>query len=278
MALGQTFSAREPNRLKYNGKLKRSVNPDASGEEQQFLLNGRELGWYDYGFRMYDPQLARFHTLDPLAEYFPNQSPYVYADNNPIRYIDYLGLSAEEPEEPIDGGEIEEVVCVGNRSKKNNKNNKNNKERETGYQIEGSDTKGTEWNDNLPTARNPLWIGGIEGISAIGGFTKSYLPSKYLKWLKDGFLGVHSLIKRLGIVGDTEDKAIEKTIPEGVREKLEENDETALETDSIIVQLGLYFDDGTDSVLVYDKKRHVRYNDGRIVSKPYWKKWNNPFK
>ena len=40
---------------------------------------------------MYDPSLARFMTLDPKAEQFVFQSPYVYAANNPILYIDRNG-------------------------------------------------------------------------------------------------------------------------------------------------------------------------------------------
>jgi hypothetical protein len=34
-----------------------------------------------------------------LAEQFAFQSPFVYAANNPIRFIDYMGMNAEEPDE-----------------------------------------------------------------------------------------------------------------------------------------------------------------------------------
>ncbi|MBS4014334.1 MAG: hypothetical protein KGZ97_11350 [Bacteroidetes bacterium] len=50
------------------------------------------LDWYDYGARFYDPEIGRFHTGDKLAALFSYQSQYVYAANNPICYIDYLGL------------------------------------------------------------------------------------------------------------------------------------------------------------------------------------------
>ena len=40
---------------------------------------------------MYDASLARFMTLDPKAEYYPEQSPFIYAVNNPIKHIDYNG-------------------------------------------------------------------------------------------------------------------------------------------------------------------------------------------
>lgn len=53
------------------------------------------LDWYDYGARFYDPGLGRFHTLDPLADTFCIQSPFAYAANNPIRYIDWMGLGPD---------------------------------------------------------------------------------------------------------------------------------------------------------------------------------------
>lgn len=71
------------NRYLYNGK-----------EKQEFKLSSSSLDWYDYGRRFYDPQLGRFTTLDPLAEKNHSQSGFVYAANNPIKYIDYMGLDS----------------------------------------------------------------------------------------------------------------------------------------------------------------------------------------
>lgn len=68
------------NKYLYNGK-----------EIQDELLGSVNLDWYDYGARFYDPALARFHTVDPKAEEFGFQSPYAYAANNPILYIDENG-------------------------------------------------------------------------------------------------------------------------------------------------------------------------------------------
>ncbi|MBE0640283.1 MAG: hypothetical protein IH598_17345 [Bacteroidales bacterium] len=63
-----------------------------SKELQDEQLAGNRLDWYDYGARFYGPDGSRFFTIDPLTEKFPWQSPYCYAGNNPIRFIDYNGL------------------------------------------------------------------------------------------------------------------------------------------------------------------------------------------
>jgi len=69
--------------------------------DNNLFYNGKELQtdyklqWYDYGARFYDPQLARWHSVDPLAEKSRRWSPYVYGLDNPIRFIDYNGMSPE---------------------------------------------------------------------------------------------------------------------------------------------------------------------------------------
>ena len=62
--------------------------------KQRYKYNGKELDrllsldWYDYGARWYDPVLARWHSVDPLADKYPDVSPYVYCNNNAVNAVD----------------------------------------------------------------------------------------------------------------------------------------------------------------------------------------------
>jgi len=56
----------------------------------------KTTGLYEMIFRQYDPVLARFTGVDPLAANFSSFSPYHYAYNNPVIFNDPSGANPNE--------------------------------------------------------------------------------------------------------------------------------------------------------------------------------------
>jgi RHS repeat-associated protein len=81
----------------YNESLPSSYKYKYNGKEYQDELG---LNMYDYGARNYDPAIGRWMNVDPLAEEFPDTSPYVFVNNNPLRFTDPTGMAPEDQIDP----------------------------------------------------------------------------------------------------------------------------------------------------------------------------------
>jgi len=73
---------------------------ESSTDGYRYGFNGKEMdnevsgigNQYDYGFRIYNPRLGKFLSVDPLSSSYPWYTPYQFAGNTPIHAIDLDGL------------------------------------------------------------------------------------------------------------------------------------------------------------------------------------------
>ena len=69
--------------------------------DYKYKYNGKEyqdelgLNMYDYGARNYDPAIGKWMNIDPLAEFYDKNSPYVYSLNNPVYFLDPDGMRVD---------------------------------------------------------------------------------------------------------------------------------------------------------------------------------------
>ena len=73
-----------------------------------YKYNGKELqenSMYDYGARLYMPEIGRWNTIDPLEE--KTHDPYGYVWNNPMKFIDPTGMIGQDWYQNRKTGDIE---------------------------------------------------------------------------------------------------------------------------------------------------------------------------
>ena len=88
--------------------------------ESKEFSDGSGLDWLATDFRSYDPQIGRFHQIDFLSALSFDQSPFAFVNNNPVNYIDPLGLdtlnmvNGKPPSARPDGSALAETDVILN--------------------------------------------------------------------------------------------------------------------------------------------------------------------
>ncbi|MBT2561701.1 hypothetical protein J7E50_12725 [Pedobacter sp. ISL-68] len=99
--------------LKHEGSV---VLPGGAAQKIKYgsmeLQDELGLGWYDYHARNYDPALGRWFNVDPLAEKSRRYSPYAFALDNPVFFMDPDGMEAEESEIDMNNVNISSAMAT----------------------------------------------------------------------------------------------------------------------------------------------------------------------
>ena len=116
---------------------------------------------YNYGFRIYNPNIAKFLSVDPLSKEYPMLSSYQFATNRPIDGIDLDGLEyvrADQAYEDVSGSGVLDLTVSGN----NLDHLLSATAITTGNQNIGYGVGGALLNNGQGTIVNDVWSGGLQ--------------------------------------------------------------------------------------------------------------------
>ncbi|NLB80810.1 MAG: RHS repeat-associated core domain-containing protein, partial [Clostridiaceae bacterium] len=137
-----------------------------------------ETGLYYYGMRYYAAWICRFVSVDPLQFKYPHYTPYQYAGNKPITFID---LDGGEEADPKTGRITATIYFQFDVDTKQNTENTNTRalsdEQKQAYIDKFRENINTVWNSFTLADGTSVDVSGVEFLPAKEGMTASKLKS-----------------------------------------------------------------------------------------------------
>ena len=164
---GRTYSATNQYRYGFNGK---ENDKDISA------------GGQDYGMRIYDTRLGKFLSVDPLSKSYPWYTPYQFAGNKPIVFIDRDGLEEASPLERSKAGSYFESTIKPYISKYATNKAFANMNPQTFISQLGEALK------NPSSLKEADAVGNMCGVYAFSYVYALYKPSEFARGVADLFI------------------------------------------------------------------------------------------
>nr|WP_291149109.1 RHS repeat-associated core domain-containing protein [Flavobacterium sp. UBA7680] len=97
----KTLAIKEESNFYPFGLKQEGYNNAKTGVENKYKYQGQELqdelglNWYSFKYRNYDPMIARFMCVDPLASKYPYNGVYNFSENRVIDGVELEGLEVQ---------------------------------------------------------------------------------------------------------------------------------------------------------------------------------------